>query len=130
MKVYHYFLNWWKVMYLNRYILLDDNLGITTVWELEAINMNIDLSCFNDVELFKKAVITFDKNSYFYIDLHLKEDYAGIEVAKWIKSRDFINVFLITADIFFLPNELDKIPCIYDKYPPFKKIRLHESSAQ
>ncbi len=104
---------------VKKYILLDDDIALTTSWELEATQADVELMVFNDVEEFQKVIEKLDKSAMLCIDLNLNHSASGLDVAIWSKKKGFKRVFIITGDISLHHMDIEGIDGILGKYPPF-----------
>lgn len=79
------------------YILIDDSVLLTMVWELRASTTNKKLITFNDVNKISFETINYPLETIFYIDSELNDGFKGAELAKKLYNMGYRNLYLATG---------------------------------
>jgi signal transduction histidine kinase len=78
-------------------VLLDDDQLIRLTWEMKARKNNKSILCFaSTIELWAN-LDKLDKNSIFYIDVHISEIENGEDISKELFKLGFLNLYLATG---------------------------------
>lgn len=80
-------------------ILIDDDPLIHMTWEMRSKDLNKKIMTFDSLQAFNTVDVS--KDTPVYIDLHLKEQYSGLQIAEELYARGFYNLHIATGDTSF-----------------------------
>jgi hypothetical protein len=101
-------------------ILIDDDPIVHLSWKMAArVHGKTIIPFFSATEFFKDCM-KFHRSTPIYVDSNLGEGILGEEIAKEIRSRGFLKIFLATG---YSPSDFGTLPWItgiVGKDPPWK----------
>jgi FixJ family two-component response regulator len=78
-------------------ILIDDDQLVHLGWKMSAKSAGRSILCFSNANEFFHSAEKLDKNTFIYVDVQLANEVSGVEIAKKVFKKGFINIFLTTG---------------------------------
>ena len=101
-------------------VLLDDNPLIRMNWERKAAEANLNILTFETSQGLFSKMDSFNKDTIFYVDQHLKDGTLGMDTAKTIKGKGFKRIYLASGfDADEIGESKDVVLGYVGKKPPF-----------
>ena len=99
-------------------ILLDDEPYVIKVWQAFASQKGLRLATFTDPHELLRSIERFQKTTNIFVDVQLKSDLHGIDVARKLVGRGYKSVYFTTSHSDGELEEVTGIKGIIDKRFP------------
>ncbi len=99
-------------------ILLDDEEYVIKVWRTFAERKGKDLVAFSDAKRLLAEIRQYEKDTPVFVDVQLKSDITGLDVARKIVEQGFTNVYFTTSHAGSELNDIAGIRGTIDKRFP------------
>lgn len=100
-------------------VFIDDDPYNHEFWQWSAKKAKKQLFCFTDLASFEAIEETLPKSTAIYIDLNLANKVRGLDVAKTLHDRGFLNLHIATGYADFKKADYPFLVSVMDKTPPF-----------
>jgi signal transduction histidine kinase len=78
-------------------VLLDNDQLVRMTWEMRAKKSNKKILCLTSYAELKTHLKSLDRNTIFYIDVHISDNEDGVQVTKDLFDQGFANLYLATG---------------------------------
>jgi signal transduction histidine kinase len=78
-------------------VLIDNDQLVRMTWEMRAKKSNKKILCLASYAELKTHLNSLDRNTIFYIDVHISDNEDGVQVSKDLFDQGFTNLYLATG---------------------------------